>query len=129
MKFYPKLGIYKSSNLTFCPEENKAFSYKWYQLLGHIKKTLVLNTFAYSPTTGRHISKLRKVLDNANIKYTTAQIPEGLQSASALTSAIDFYKKKSSELNLKISKARRPMKYHEELIETGSKLLFLKQCL
>lgn len=55
-------------------------SYGWWELLKRINGHLCLNTYIYSPTTGRHISSARGTLQALGIKFLEIDAPRGLQS-------------------------------------------------
>ena len=89
LKYFPRLGIYKSSNVTFDPVTCQGYSYKWYRLVDKIGNTVVLNTYSYSNTTIRHIYKVRRVLEDLRIQYVEIEAPAGLQN---LEDALEYYK-------------------------------------
>jgi len=79
MKYYQRLGIYKASNLTFNPNTFEGYSYAWYLITARIKGELVLNTYNYSPTTRKHVYKLRALLNELELPYIEIESPGGLQ--------------------------------------------------
>lgn len=78
-----KQNIYTNSTKTnqYNPETGKAWSYGWYQyahLVGDILYIAVMNEKGskYSVTTAKHITQLRNLLCNVEVRYVCA--PEGL---------------------------------------------------
>jgi len=89
MKYYKTLKCYKAPNFVFSPETMHATSYRWYDLFKKINGQTVLNSYAYSNTTIKHIHKMRKLAKELNIKIDLEiQAPSGLQN---LDSAVSFY--------------------------------------
>lgn len=67
MKFFSRLGIYKSSNVTFDPKEVQAHSYAWWMFVTNINGKIVFNNYRYSSSTGKHQSKVRSLLNELDI--------------------------------------------------------------
>lgn len=99
MKYYKRLKLYKTSNCVFNPETMHATSYKWYDLLKMINGKVVLNTYRYSVSTGKHIRDVRGMLYKLNIPYETIEAPRGLQN---LEVAKTYYKNMIDERAAKI---------------------------
>ena len=104
MKYFKKLKLFKSSNLTLDPETGKGYSYEWYRIVDRIDGMVVLNNYSYSPTTCRHISKIRSMLTTLGVReYLEIEAPGGLQD---LDKAIEYYEGQINELNQEIAKPR-----------------------
>ena len=128
LKYFPRLNLYKASNVTFDPATCRGYSYKWYRLVDKIGNTVVLNTYGYSYTTIRHIYKVRRVLEDLRIQYVEIEAPRGLQD---LEQAMRHYTFKNQELlervnNPRTKKEKNVQRYHE-LAQNGNKLLLIKQ--
>lgn len=128
LKYFPRLNLYKASNVTFDPGTCQGYSYKWYRLVDKIGGTVVLNSYAYSNTTIRHIYKVRRVLEDLRIQYVEIEAPTGLQN---LERASEHYQNKNGELLSKVNnprtkKEKNVQRYHE-LAQNGNKLLLIKQ--
>lgn len=62
MKYYPRLNVYKASNVKVDPETLKSWSYDWWCFSKMIYGRLVFNLGTYSATTTQHQYKARDVL-------------------------------------------------------------------
>jgi hypothetical protein len=79
MKYKKRKNIYEASNVTFNRENCAAFSYQWWKFVGIVEGKVVFNNFYYSPTTRQHQYKVRKLLNELNIKIDLElPIPRGL---------------------------------------------------
>lgn len=105
------LKVFKGSNLDFNPINGLGHSYGWYELTKVIKGKLVLNAYAYSSTTVRHISRVRQVIDLLELKAIEVQAPNGLQNIEMLQyeHAVQWAKLEVTRLN-----ARKPNKYNNK---------------
>ncbi len=104
MKYYKTLKCYKASNFYFSPETMHATSYRWYDLFKRINGQTVLNSYNYSPSTCKHISKMRKLANDLNIKIDLEiQAPRGLQN---LDSAISLYESEIQDAKEHLLKPR-----------------------
>ncbi len=102
MKYVKTKNMFKASNLTLDMNTLESRSYNWYILSKVFNNTLVLNTYNYSPTTLRHVSKVRSVLFSRDIKYFEIDAPRGLQDlSSALLN-------NQLEINKRIEKINKP---------------------
>lgn len=89
MKYFPRLGLYKASNVTFNPRNLEAYSYSWWQFVKIIDDVLVFNSYTYSNTTTRHQWKVRHVLRELGYtEWLEIESPRGLQD---LSSAVRHY--------------------------------------
>ena len=82
MKYYSRLKLYKQGALVYNPSSEVATSYDWWVLLRRVNGVLVLNTFRYSMSTGRHIRNLKKLLDSKGIKYLEINSEENIHEDS-----------------------------------------------
>jgi len=87
MKYFPKLAIYKASNVTYEPATFTARSYNHWQFCKVIEGQLIFNTYPYSNTTRRHISKVRDlVASTLNVNNITfVEFDLNLQHIDKLT--------------------------------------------
>lgn len=80
MKYFKKAGIYKASNVTFDPTKVDARSYSWWSFVACIGGKIIFNNYYYSPSTRKHQSKVRSLLDQLGITIDlTLPVPRGLQ--------------------------------------------------
>lgn len=111
MKYYSRLKQYKASNLTFDPATGEGRSYEWYAIARKFAGVLVLNTYRYSNTTARHVSKLRQLFLKLNLNWVEIEAPRGLQDLNA---ARLFAVQRIQNLTAEINKPRsRPEKNAE----------------
>lgn len=68
MKYFKKLKIYKINNCTFNPETIEAHSYKWWRFVAKIDGVVIFNSYYFSPTTSKHQSKVKALLNELGIK-------------------------------------------------------------
>lgn len=73
---------YKAS-CTFHPATLNGYSYGWYLLTAKIKGLVVLNSYAYSNQTAKHVSKMRNLFSILGIRYVEIHAPRGLQDLNA----------------------------------------------
>lgn len=125
MRQFKNKDIYKASNLVLDLESLTAWSYDWYQVLRSFNGLLVLNTHRYSPTTGRHVSKIRSVLDSRGLKYIEVDC-NGTLLGLTYSSLICKLDDQIQALKVKADRARKNKTYILEsidrLIETRTKL-------
>ena len=112
MKYYKRLKVYKTSNCVFNPETMHATSYRWYDLLKMINGKVVLNTYRYSTSTGKHIRDVQGVLHNLGVNYETIEAPQGLQR---LEEAKNHYEGKINSNNVYMSKPKVRQKTKDSL--------------
>lgn len=128
LKYFPRLNLYKSSNVTFDPVTCQGYSYKWYRLVDKIGNTIVLNSYAYSNTTVRHIYKMRRLLESLNLQWVEIEAPRGLQD---LKDAIEYYKVLNknllADINKPRSKAHKNSERWHKIGENGNKLVLINQ--
>lgn len=103
---------FEKSNLTYCPETGRGYSYNWYRIVESIGGKVVLNTYVYSATTAKHIRDIRHLLRELNIKIDVEiEAPRGLGHRDAIkkhyASMIDGHKCKIA------SKGSRKVKNEE----------------
>lgn len=101
MKYFKTQGVYKASNVWFNPSEMVAKSYNWWIFVRKINGKIYFNNHAYSNSTRKHQSKVRDVLQDLGIKYTTVNFRESL---AEVNSASDI---KHLELKQRIMEAAR----------------------
>lgn len=102
MKYYPRLKMYKASNVQFDPETISAYSYDWWQFVRSFNGTVVFNDYNYSSMTVKHQWKVRSVLDDLCIKIDLSiECPGGLQD---LESGVRHYEKMIADLQELIKK-------------------------
>jgi hypothetical protein len=76
---------FEKSNLTYCPETGRGYSYNWYRIVDNIGGKVVLNTHVYSRTTAKHIRDIRHLLRELNIKIDVEiEAPRGLGNHDAV---------------------------------------------
>ena len=69
MKYYTRLKKYKASNVSLTVEPKlEAYSYAWWLFVVRYKGLVIFNNTTYSNSTGGHQYKVRRVLDDLNIK-------------------------------------------------------------
>ena len=69
MKYFKRLKEYKASNVSLTVEPSlEAYSYAWWLFLTKYKGLVIFNNTNYSPSTNKHQSKVRGVLDDLKIK-------------------------------------------------------------
>jgi len=96
MKYYKRLKIWKSSNVTFNPETCEAHSYKWWLFVAKVKNKVVFNNYRYSVSTEKHQSKVEWLLAQLGVKIDFyAEFPRGIDRPQ---SAIDLYKNRIESL-------------------------------
>ena len=104
MKYYPRLNVYKASNVTADLNKMTAYSWGWWKFLAEIDGKIVFNTFNYSISTAEHQWKVECLLKNQGIDIDIEiESPDGLQR---LESAIEHYESKIKELETLIKKPR-----------------------
>lgn len=85
MKFYPRLKVYKASQVTFNPETLDAHSYVWWRFVALIDGKVIFNNYRYSNTTSRHQFKVRRLMDQLGIKVDHfVQLPKGIKQGMTL---------------------------------------------
>lgn len=81
MKYYSRLKVYKARNVKFDPGNMIATSYQWWEFVKRINGKIVFNDYRYSPSTGRHQSKVGRVLSDLGVKVDLyIESPQGLQN-------------------------------------------------
>ena len=78
LKWMPRKEQFAIANLTFNPETGTAHSYRWYAIAKLFKGQMILNDYAYSPTTSKHYGKLIRLFKELGIKFSTIKAPKGL---------------------------------------------------
>lgn len=93
MKYYPRLGLYKASNLMLDPAAVEAWSYGWWQFLVRLPDgTVVWNGHSYSPSTRKQQGKAAAVLGQLGIRVDiVVDFRPGLQVYSILPRLIEHY--------------------------------------
>lgn len=112
MKFFRRLGLYKSSNVSFDPSRFEAKSYNWWIFVRRVYGKLVFNDFRYSVSTANHQNKVRRLLTELGVNIDIViECPQGLQH---LKSSIEFYKGKIEGLQEQICKPRSRKSANEQ---------------
>lgn len=107
MKYYPRLGIYKSSNVSFDPKTLDARSYGYWRFVMPIGKKIYFNNYRYSKSTIRHQYKVECLLQKLGIKINeTLETRRGFQSNAWYESSIEIYTNKINKLKSEIAKPR-----------------------
>lgn len=76
---------FEKSNLTYCPETGRGYSYEWYRIVDRIDGKVVLNTYKYSSTTVRHVDDIRALLRSLQIKIDVEiEAPRGLSNYASI---------------------------------------------
>lgn len=125
MKYYPKLKLYKASNVTFNPETLEAWSYNWWQFVKLINGMVVFNNYNYSNSTCKHQSKVRGVLNDLgiNIDYVVSS-RVGLQDDNWIDDAKGIILNKIEELSGAIN---NPRSKEAKNIERVKQIRYLNQ--
>jgi hypothetical protein len=63
-------NVYQASNVRFDADKIEAFSYDWWKFVKVENGQTVFNEYPYSPTTRRHQTKVRVLMDKLGIKIT-----------------------------------------------------------
>lgn len=101
MKYFKKLKLYKSSNLTLDIENGIAYSYGWYEIAKRVNGQWYVNDYSYSQSTIKHVIKIKSQLNELGIDFLTVESPSGLQSPMA---GFSYYNDKINNLNTLINK-------------------------
>lgn len=115
MKFYPRLGIYKASNVSFSLAKMDARSYGWWQFVAKVGSKVIFNTHAYSNTTRRHQHKVQNMLDNLGITVDIyVDTRSSLSESSWINVAIKELCTQIESLKVEIAKPRTHAAKNEE---------------
>lgn len=109
MKYFKRLEVYKASNVTFNPKSLEAYSYGYWRFVECINGKIVFNNFYYSPTTNRHQSKVRRLMNDLGINIDLEiSVPCGLQRTKTeiFKSLHHHYTSKITKLMVAINKPR-----------------------
>ena len=79
LRYFVRSNLFKGSNVDFNPTTYLGHSYNWYELTKLIDGIVVLNNYRYSPSTGKHVNKVWRVLRLLGIKFIELEAPAGLQ--------------------------------------------------
>ncbi len=122
MKKLKTYNVYKASNVILNMDKLEAYSYDWYLFLKDYNGTLVLNEHRYSPTTGRHIAKVKGILNQLGIEYITVNIKDSL-NALGYGTLIESINKQIDDYTRLECGARKNKGYYSELILERRKVL------
>ena len=104
LRAYPKLNLFKGSNVEFNPSICEATSYGWWKFVSRIGGLVVFNDYRYSVSTSKHQWKVRSLLNQLGIEIDLfIEAPQGLQN---LDDAVRYYEVKIKCLNEDILKPR-----------------------
>lgn len=78
MKYVACRYRYEASNVTFNPNDISALSYGWWQFLMKVDGINYLNTYRYSPSTSKHISKVISMLIQLGIPYKCVRFKQSM---------------------------------------------------
>lgn len=80
MHYVKKRQRFENHNrtLSYDPLTKTSWSYGWYRISHKIEGILLMNTFPYSRTTGRHIRKIMNRLDSVCVNYIEVHAPQGI---------------------------------------------------
>ncbi len=123
MKFMKRAGIFKASNVTFNPETCQAYSYNWWRFVDIVNGKVIFNNYNYSPSTCKHQSKVRSVLESQGVKidfFVKAQ--GGLQRDSWKDQAVNHLSEQIQELETILSNPRRKKALDEGRLTSLNKL-------
>lgn len=116
MKYYPKSGLYKASNVTFSPATCEAYSYGWWRFVERIDGKLVFNRYRYSNSTCKHQLKVWRLLRQLGLVIDIElESPDGLQN---LASSIGHYERLVAKLRAEIATPRSHARKNEERRQT-----------
>jgi len=115
MKFSKKRNQYEASNVTFDAEKLEAFSYKWWKFVTIDNGLVVFNNYNYSPSTLKHQSKVRKLMNDLGIKidmvvYTRLSLDQDGWKADAAKNLLE----KKGEIIKQLSNSRRKKSLDEQ---------------
>ena len=89
MKYYPRLGLYKASNLTFNPSTLDAYSYGYWRFVARVEGVVIFNNYRYSNSTSKHQYKVRSLLKSLGIKIDIeAPFPNGISRIKSLSDLV-----------------------------------------
>jgi hypothetical protein len=95
LKYYPRLGVWRASNVKLDPKSLRSWSYDWWLMSCRIGPYLVFNEYGYSNSTRKHQSKVRSWLWKKGYLFVTVESPHGLQD---LESSRRYYLNRIAEL-------------------------------
>jgi hypothetical protein len=123
LQYRKTLNIFKATNVDFNAETMLGHSYDWYELTKSLKGRVVLNSYNYSPTTCKHISKVRSVLSMLGIRYVELEAPKGLQNLDvALEHVVSELGTAIVENKYARIKSKRSIQYFERQLKLLAKL-------
>lgn len=128
MKFIKKRNQYEASNVSFDPENISAVSYNWWEFVKVINGKVVFNDYNYSPSTLKHQSKVRRLLETLNIKVDVViESTKSLSSYDWQDDALRMLDNKINLLNDALNNPRRKKaldeKRKESIVYLGEKKL------
>lgn len=108
MKFIKKRNQYEASNVSFDPKNISAVSYNWWKFVKVINGKVVFNDYNYSPSTCKHQSKVRRLLETLNIKIdVVVESTKSLSSYDWQDDALKMLDNKIKLLNDALNNPRR----------------------
>jgi len=115
MKFSKKRNQYEASNVTFDAEKLEAFSYGWWKFVTIDNGLIVFNNYNYSPSTSKHQSKVRKLMNDLGIKidmvvYTRLSLDQDGWKGDAAKNLLE----KKGEIIKQLSNSRRKKSLDEQ---------------
>lgn len=125
MKFYKTMNLYKASNVTFNPQKIMAFSYSWWCFVRVVEGKLIFNDYRYSPSTGKHQSKVLDLMENLGIKPDYClQIPGGLKDDLTLQDLFNIHE--DTLISQFLDQESKKIKWNERARERRIKVNALK---
>jgi len=105
LKYMVRADEYKSSNVYYSVPGEFAVSYGWWRFVSRINGVLIFNTLRYSPSTGKHQSKVMSLLDSLGLEYYRVETRLSLSEGTvALESCIKNLEDDNTEMQKAIDK-------------------------
>lgn len=128
MKLFKRANMYKASNVSLHADTLEARSYEWWAFTKMINGVLVFNDHRYSPSTGKHQSKVRALLRELGHEIgLTVDARCGLQSVKWPAQALESVQSRIDEVNGQLANTRRRKSLDSLRIEQLNELTMEKQ--
>lgn len=119
MKHFKRTNTYKASNVEYQVDTMAAYSYDWWQFTKVINGKLVFNNHYYSSSTCKHLSKVRSLLRELDIKIDILVDARcGLQNSDWTDQARESIKSKITEIEKQLNNKRRHKKLDQTRLES-----------